>query len=599
MPRAWPLALLFLCACRRPAAVKESDAGALALEAKHVTSPDGIRYVRSTGFVPSFDGLPLDVDVTVADDGKNGPRPLVVMFHGWTESKTRWQSETRDAPDDAERADWNDVALAARGYAVLTYSIRGWHASCGPARAKNRFVPATLPEDCKSRAYWVHVADPNVEIEDARFLIGRLVDAGIADPEHVGVAGGSYGGAHVWMLALGGAWRSPGGRPIHVAAAAPFDTWASLAAALLPNGRASEGADAPRVARDPVGVPLGSYLDGFFAGGPLAAAAFYAPPGADATSDFSAWFARVKAGAPFHDDALLDPVMHRFLDELDRRSPLYVEPRARVPIVQVQGFTDPLFPAIHALEMRAKMSAYAAAYPIATILGDFGHDNARNPRDQWDVAHAATRALFDHELLGTGDLPPFDVLALTTTCLPGQTLRTLRGPSFAELAHGTRTLRSNEPRTTTNVSVSRASEEIDPVLHHGCRTVSDSLRVASGWSFPIAETTTLVGHPRVTMRLRVVGVDAELNVRMWDVEGGKMTLVSRGTYRFLAASRFHPDLHASEVELLASANAWEFQPRHEVRLEIVGNAFPERQPGASPATITVERIELVLPVVER
>jgi hypothetical protein len=544
--------------------------------------------------VPSFDGLPLDVDVTVADDGKTGARPLVAMFHGWTEDKTRWQ----DGPDDASRAEWNDVALAARGYAVLTYTIRGWHGSCGPARAENRFVAATLPDECRSRKYWVHVADPNVEIEDARFLIGQLVDAGVADPDRVGVAGGSYGGAHVWMLALGGGFRSPGGKQVRIAAAAPFETWASLAGALLPNGRATEGADTPRVARDPVGVPLGSYLDGFFAGGPVAAAAFYAPPARDPTADFDAWFGRVKVGAPFHDDALLDPVMHRFLDELDRRSPLYAEPRARVPIVQVQGFTDPLFPAIHALEMRAKMRATDPTYPIATVLGDFGHDNARNPRDQWDVAHAALRALFDHELLGTGDVPPWDVLALTTTCLPGQTLRTFRAPSFAELAHGTHTLRSNQSRTTTNVSANRASEEIDPVLHHGCRTVSESLAVASGWSFPIAETTTLLGHPRIALRVRVVGVDAELNARIWDVADGKMTLVSRGTYRFLAASRFVPDAHASEVTYLASANAWEFQPRHEVRLEIVGNAFPERQSSASPATITIETVELDLPVGE-
>lgn len=605
--RRWVLAamvsLTACSSCKRPAPPPPAIADAaatpapLTLETRRLTTPDGVKLVMRSGLVASYDGLPLAVDVTEPDDGKPGPRPLVVLFHGWTESKSKWESKTKDN-EDAAVADWNNVAFASRGYAVLNYTIRGWHDSCGPLRARSKLVPSTMPEECTARAYWVHIADPAFEIRDAQHLVGVLVDAGIADPAHVGVAGGSYGGAHVWLLALGGDWKSPGGATVHVAAAAPFETWSSLTSALVPNGRASDRElGDPRRARAPVGVPLGTYLSGFFVGG-IAGAAFYAPPRADPTADFTTWFARLQLGAPFPDERHEDPVLHRFLDEMDRRSPLYVEPRARPPIFQVQGFTDPLVPAIHALEMRMKMRALDPAYPIATFLGDTGHDNAQNPRDQWDVAHAAAHQLFDWALLGKGEPPPFDVTAMTTTCEPGQARKTFRAPSFLELAKSERTFRSAESKTTTNVSVSRASAEIDPVLHHGCRTVDTTHGVLSAWTFPLTTSTTLLGHPRVKLRVRVLGVDAQLNVRLWDVDGARMTLVARGTYRFRAESRVRPDTHASEVTFLASANAWELRAGHALRLELVGNAFPEFQPNALPATITAESVELTLPVAD-
>ena len=44
------------------------------------TADDGQR-------VPSFDGVPLDVDVTLPATG-DGPFPTIVMMHGWGGSKT-------------------------------------------------------------------------------------------------------------------------------------------------------------------------------------------------------------------------------------------------------------------------------------------------------------------------------------------------------------------------------------------------------------------------------------------------------------------------------------------------------------------------------
>src|SRR5512134_2837219 len=66
-------------------------AGAALVPEVHTSrDPDPVRYVRWRGTVPTFDGMPLSVDVTVPC-GDPQPRPAVVMLHGFTDDKTIWQ----------------------------------------------------------------------------------------------------------------------------------------------------------------------------------------------------------------------------------------------------------------------------------------------------------------------------------------------------------------------------------------------------------------------------------------------------------------------------------------------------------------------------
>ncbi|TMK77381.1 MAG: hypothetical protein E6G46_11895, partial [Actinobacteria bacterium] len=53
-----------------------------------------VRYTMWRGTVPSFDGLPLSVDVTIPCDAR-GPIPFVSMNHGWTDDKTIWEETGR------------------------------------------------------------------------------------------------------------------------------------------------------------------------------------------------------------------------------------------------------------------------------------------------------------------------------------------------------------------------------------------------------------------------------------------------------------------------------------------------------------------------
>lgn len=572
------------------------------LAGRAITSPDGIRYTLYSGTTPSFDGLPLAVDVTIPA-GTRGPLPLVVMFHGWGQSRTAWESATV-ANTNPNVSGWNNVAFAARGYAVLNYTARGWHDSCGPDTATVPDNPATLPAACSSRAYWVHLADPRWEIRDAQYLIGTLVDVGVAAPDRIGVTGGSYGGGHSLLLALLNdrmmlqdgtlvPWRSPRGVPLRIAAAVPEYTWASLTNSLIPNGRASDAdAGSRELFEQPVGVPIQSYVTGLYADGPALRNGFYAPPGADPTADLTAWYARVTAGNPY--DPAHDPVLAAALAQLDLRSPLYLTPDAGVPIFQVQGLTDPLFPPVQALLLRNKLLAWNPAYPIADFFADVGHSNANNPADEWAAANAVARAFFDHYLLGRGARPAADVTLMTTQCVAGQTRVTYHAAGWIQLARGALRLSSTTPQATGSAAAGPEGPNTDPIVHSGC--LSSPVPAGTGvaaWTFAVPQPYTLVGQPAITVSLLGAGADEELNARLWDVapDGGSQTLVSRGTYRLQGTAGA-----AAQVTFQTTANGWQFQAGHTLRVEIVGNDSPYYQADSVPSAATITAVSLRLPV---
>ena len=373
-------------------------------------------YVRWRGTVPGFDGLPFSVDVTVPC-GASGPRPTVVMAHGFTDDKTVWEetgkgdrSVSRDRPE--QDSHWNNVWFVTRGYAVLNYTARGWHDSCGPDTPGA--TKATPAPQCASHQYWIHLDDKRWEVRDAQWLTGGLVQSGVADPGRLAMTGGSYGGAPTASAALlagnvmcgaspvpaalgpdpchGKAdgdlvpWTTPDGRtPLQWAAAVPMYTFADLIQVLAPNGRGSDGwSRAPPDGNhtDPFGVPIQSTVAALLGAGE--SSGFFAPPALDPTSDIVTDAARLLAGNPFSQS---DPVVARGIRVYRQfKSPITTAPLGYVPIFWVQGLTDPLFPAFEALQMRNLLKTDNSAYPIKVFLADVGHDYTAQRQDEWDAA---------------------------------------------------------------------------------------------------------------------------------------------------------------------------------------------------------------------
>src|SRR5690606_26787512 len=135
----------------------------------------------SDTFVPTWDGVPIDVNVALPPapaGGPDGPYPLVMAFHGWGGSELGLGALRR----------WTE-----QGYAAFSMSARGFGRSCGDPEQR-------LAGVC-GKGGWTHLMDTRFEVRDAQLMAGMLVDEGIADAGAIGATGGSYGGGMSMALA--------------------------------------------------------------------------------------------------------------------------------------------------------------------------------------------------------------------------------------------------------------------------------------------------------------------------------------------------------------------------------------------------------------
>ena len=270
---------------------------------------------------------------------RTGRFPLIVDLHGFGAGKT---------PDPEIEA------LAQQGYAVLIYSARGIHFSCGFAAARLPDPTISDPNACADRG-WIRLADARYEGRDTQYLAGRLVDEGLVIPDKIGVTGVSYGGGQSLILAAlknrtmmpDGTlvpWQSPNGVPMTLAAAAPIIGWSDLAYALVPSGRtldyrALNPYFVPGVS-ERAGVLKKSWVDALYAAG--VATGFFAPAGVDPDADIEVWKAHLDAGEPYD----TDPMLRDAVDEItSHHSGYYIDDSIPpAPLVIYNAWTDDIMP---------------------------------------------------------------------------------------------------------------------------------------------------------------------------------------------------------------------------------------------------------------
>jgi predicted acyl esterase len=571
------------------------------------------------GAVPSFDGTALDATVTLPEGpAPRGGRPLVVFLHGLLADKGEYLSDTAEGtgPDRGGNAyktiRWNNRWFAARGYAVLNYSARGHGASAGS----------------------IELASKNVEVRDARRITGLLADAPwmALNPARIGVIGSSYGGGQAWLLLTTreddghpfGAWRSPGGRELRLAALVPGYTWTDLVASLLPNGHEdSRAVTDPATADAPLGVAKQTLLDGFIA-----------TAGDRLPTYVRRWLLRTNAGEPYDpasDTTLAEAKNALTLDrsayfqdgyfaalESDAAARARVFARRarcrrtrskkrcarahrmparrqfRVPVLAAQGWTDPIFAPIEAVRMYTRLRALSPGYPIGMYLGDFEHLTALVKLPDLAAMHDDGTLLLDRALRGRGPKPRHDVRSAVTDCDPGAFGPILRAPTWDALAPTAVTYELAGPKLLTSAATEGRGSEIDPVVAsssrgRGCLTTTTQPSAAA-WTVTPQRPFTMAGLPRLTIDLRMTGGDATLISRLWDVApDGRATLVTRGALRLKPAP-------TGPVATEMFGNAWAFKPGHQLQLEFTQTDATFFRPDNQPSSIAVDAVRLELPV---
>ena len=551
------------------------------------TVVSGVQFCAGTLLtrVESWDGVPLDVSVTIPPAAQDGPFPVIVDLHGWGLAKTATPFTQR----------------ALDGYVVLSYTARGFGQSCGsPA---SRLPDGTLsdPNACNDRG-WIRLADARYEARDTQYLTGVLADEGLVLPDRVGVTGSSYGGGQSMILAAlknrvmlpDGSlvpWQSPGGTPMSIAAAAPIIPWSDLAYALTPNGFTLDYRDLnPYGTRG--GVMKESWVNFLYTFG--SGSGFFSAPGADPDADLQTWNARLAAGEPYDGEAdLLDIV-----DEVTtHHSAYYIDDSITpAPLFIYNATTDDLFPPTEALRFYRKTRAlYPTAEFTLMFANFFGHPRAPLAGDTATFG-ARVDQLFARHLKGVGGPLP-GVETYTQNCGGS----TLQGPftaadwdaihpgevRYSEAAPKTFTQAGGNPATATAV------DPLGPTSPFPCKTVPTEIAANTAtYSLPTVTTPyTLMGSPTIIATIAADGF-AQIVARLWDVApNNTQSLVSHGFYR--------PQIGDSSVQVFQiPANAWQFVAGHTAKLELVGQSAGFGRPSNGTFTVTITDLELRLPVAE-
>jgi pimeloyl-ACP methyl ester carboxylesterase len=519
-----------------------------------------------SGFLASaVDGTLLDVTVAVPPGA--GLHSLVVVLHGWGGSK----------------GSFGYIAdpLLADGHAVLRYSTRGFGKSWGQ----------------------VNLSDIDVELEDLRSMIKQVVDDPQLplNPDAVAITGASYGGGQSWLALLQPSFRSARGTAVRIRTVVPIVPWTDLLYSLLPNGR-------PERSLRPAGSPKLSYINGLFIGGlrdddPER-------PYPNYPDYLVAWQAWIDGMEPNR----LDPVYRQIVDGIaGYRSIWWQEPfwrdvaRNRVPVFQVQGLTDDLFPLPEAKRMLLALKSIDPLYPIASYFGDVGHPRASNKPGERDYMIGLMREWLAFYLQGKGVEPPHVVRAAITRPRDQAFSATdvITVDDYAQLA--TRIVRKRFAGSASLVNpladplrgfawdplVMEASGELQPLpVAPDSAVVPGSLAV---FTVPVAElaggaSLLIAGQPLVSLRASTLSARVQLNVRLIDVApDGTRQLITRGTFILQG------EIGSSELTIPTYGNVWEAGPDHVLRLEITNVDSPYLTPSRIASVTQISQVRLEIP----
>jgi fermentation-respiration switch protein FrsA (DUF1100 family) len=564
------------------------------------TLQNGVRFcptVDSGHRVPSFDGVPLDVDVTLPATG-HGHFPTIVMLHGYGGDKTSFESSS-----PAGR--YSNNFYARHGYAVVTSTARGFGNSCGGG-------PGGDHTGACGQGY-IRLADTRYEARDTQYLLGLLADEGITRPRDIGVTGISYGGGQSMELAMlrdktrkpGGKlapWRSPNGKPMAIRAAYPRWPWSDLVDALLPNGRFLDTRVAPfKQSLKPVGVPIQSYVGGLYA---LGFVTGYYCGGAPASSpctnpeaDITQNYGFIQGGQP------LSGAGHAALESVylhnDAYSLEFLKGHSRpAPLLIQNGWTDDLFPPEHALRTyNLVRSRYGRRFPVGLQFGDLGHSRGTN-KAATDLyfSNQGARFFADRMKGGPGRAPaPGRVTAFTQTC-PSTTPDggPYQAPSWAAIQRARFRFGGRATKTFTSAGGDPAvAQAFDPIAGttDSCKTipVTSEPNVAA-YRRAVTKSFTMLGLPTITANIAASGKFGQIDARLWDISPNDDTqrLISRGVYSLKTNQ-------TGRITFQLHGNGYRFAAGHRVQLELLGRDAPYYQAGNFPVSVDVSKLTVSLP----
>ncbi|MEU7937934.1 CocE/NonD family hydrolase [Microbispora bryophytorum] len=520
----------------------------------------------------------VDLDATFYPPASGGRAPAVLLAHGFGGSKESMR-------DQATR-------LAEQGYAVLTWSARGFGRSTGQ----------------------IALNSPDYEVKDVRELIDWLAERpevrldAPGDPR-VGIAGGSYGGAIALMAA---AYDS------RVDAIVPQITWYDLADALFPDA-SGKGPLNGVFKKMWAGIFFSSAADRLAPDGGLGAGGLAGLTGAAAGSggddSKGGQTGRIPGTEQVQCGRFLPQICEMYqkvaetgratkdaVDLLRRSSPISVPGRIKVPTLLIQGQRDSLFPLSHADANARAIAATGAPVDVAWFNG--GHDGGDGEAD-W--LSDRTTGWFDRYLKGSS-AGEDDPAAFTVTRDGGRDPGTRRpvllhatADRYPGLPGGERTtvaLDGPQQPIANPAGGSPSSISAVPGLggllggNSGGASIALDMpgQAAAFESAPLSRPAQVTGSPTVTIRVFGTG-EATLFAKLYDVSGGSLPVLPSS---LVSPLRVTASEAGTPVTVTLPAIDRRFDAGHRMRVVVSTTDLGY----ATPAAPAVYRVALESPTLE-
>lgn len=606
---------------------------------------EGVRHCANDGDalrVPSFDGVPIDVDVTLPPTG-DGPWPTLVMINGLGGDKSQLQGNV-EPPSSGPLADlsggqadtppplppnttrYDNLWYAANGYAVVNLATRGFGGSCGFGALGVGTQGGAKLQTGPCADGFVRIGDARYEARDVQHLLGLLVDQGISLPTANGATGFSYGGGISAILGKlrdrvmcdgadrgdlcdGAAdgefvpWTSPDGTPMAMGAVYGQWLWTDLLGSVLPNGRYVD-LDTSTIddVTDPIGVYLKSYIDALLL---LSESRGYVQN--TGTGEFEWDLERIvlelNAGEPY--DAVIDEIGDAIIA---RHGALFLDGEPAPTLLQ-SGWTDDVFPPRESLKHYQRIrEQFGEDAPVAVLLSDYGHARSSNRDASSTAFNDAAFAWFERYLkddVDAGEPAPGSVTAWSLTCPAGPDGAAEGGPfvapDWASLHPTSVTFGDPAPQTVVNPGGDpTVGLEFDPIPQTNplfatfdpCKTVpapSPPPGTVATYDLDITEPTLMMGLPTIRGELTATGLFPQLAGRLYEVDAdGNHRLLTRGVYRV-------EDGQDGPFTFQLNGNAYELQPGTTLRLELAPSDAPQFRQPTTPFSVEVRDVTVELP----
>jgi ABC-2 type transport system ATP-binding protein len=537
--------------------------------------PDDTGYTSSDGPITVMSGpsgtepVELDTRFYLPSD-RAGKVPAVLLGHGFGGTK------------DSVRADAEE--LTRRGYAVLTWTARGFGTSGGE----------------------IHLDSPDYEVRDAQRLLDWLaarpeVRTDAAGDPRIGVVGGSYGGALALLLA---------GQDPRVDAIVPLITWNDLARSFLPQSAAGGDPLTGVFKKGWAGIFFGSGNSGGLAGSNIGGSDIAGSnPGGENSGGGN-------SGGP---PVPVDPACGRFAADvcaaylklaasgtpdaaavalLRRSSPAAVLDRIKAPTLLIQGEVDTLFPLSEA-DANARGIA-AAGTPVRVAWFTGGHDGGTGPQSDQDRTKFLTAQWLDHYVKGDGDAPAdsftysrvagFNALdrGLVTNGYSVDAYPGLTGTGRTDITVSGPTQRIANPPDGNPAALSTL-----PGLGGGLSSVLNGVSAdlagqhARFDSAPVDTAVEVVGAPTVQLRAASPTGTAVLFVKLYDVDPAGAATLSAGLVAPVRLTGLGTDIAtAKPVTVTLPAIVRSIDAGHRIRVVVATSDQAYTTP-AQPAVYTV------------